>query len=400
MSISSFVLADDWPQWRGPKRNDISEEKGLLKEWPAGGPPKVWVYQNAGLGYSGPAISQGKLFTMGAREGKEYLVAVDAAQGKELWAAEMGKLFKNDWGEGPRGTPAVDGDRVYGLGGEGTLICAQASDGKVLWKKRMEELGGGIPHWGYTESVLVDDKHVICTPGGSQGALAALDKMSGKVAWQSRDFTDAAHYASVVPAEPHGLRQYVQLTEQSIVGIAADSGKTLWKSPFPGATAVIPTPIYRDTYVYVTAGYQAGCKLLQILADQKPKEIYANKTMQNHHGGVVLVGDHIYGHSDRGGWLCQKFLTGEQVWSERSKLGKGAVACADGMLYCQEESSGTVALVEASPEGWKEHGRLKLNPLSSRRSPRGRVWTHPVIANGRLYLRDQEFLVCYNIQAN
>ena len=391
-------VADDWPQWRGPDRTDVSRETGLLKEWPAGGPKRVWLYQNAGNGYSGPAIAGGKLFTMGTRDGAEVLLALNADTGGELWTARIGPILQNGWGDGPRGTPTVDGDRVYTLGGQGTLICANVADGKVLWSQTMQDLGGKIPGWGYTESVLVDGDKVVCTPGGSKGAIAALDKMTGKPVWQSKEFTDGAQYESIVPMDHDGARQYVQLTSQNLVGVSAKDGRLLWKSPFPGRTAVIPTPIVRDSYVYVTAGYGAGCKLVKIGADNQASDVYDNKEMKNHHGGVVLVDDHLYGYSDGVGWLCQDFKTGKPVWSERNALGKGAVSCADGMLYCLDEGSGAVVLVDASPEGWKEHGRFKLDPQTKIRNPQGHIWTHPVISNGKLYLRDQDIIYCYDVK--
>ncbi len=387
----------DWPQWRGPDRTDVSKETGLLKEWPAGGPKRFWLYKNAGQGYSGPAVTDGKMFTLGTRDGAEVLLALDANTGQELWTAKVGDVLKNSYGDGPRGTPAVDGSRVYALGGQGTLVCVQAADGEVVWQQTMQGLGGGIPRWGYAESPLVDGNQVVCTPGGGKGAIAALDKVSGKVLWQSKEFTVPAHYSSPIVAEPHGTRQYIQLTEKALVGVSASDGKLLWKSSWPGSTAVIPTPIYQDAQVYVTSGYGAGCKLVRISAGNKVSDVYQNKVMKNHHGGALLVGDHIYGHSDGAGWVCQNLKTGEEVWSHRG-FGKGAIAGADGMLYCLEEGSGTVVLIEASPKGWKEHGRFKLDPQSKIRSGSGNIWTHPVIANGKLYLRDQDLIYCHDIK--
>ncbi len=388
----------DWPQWRGPDRTGVSKETGLQKSWPAGGPKRIWLYENAGEGYSGPAIVGGKLFTMGVRDGNECLLVLDANTGKELWFAKIGPIFSEGHGNGPRGTPTVDGDRVYAMGSHGNLVCASIGDGKIIWQQSLSDLGGRVPHWAYAESVLVDGDQVICTPGGSKGALAALEKKTGKLLWQSAEFKEPAHYSSVIAADLNGVRQYIQRTEKVIASVASKDGKLLWTSPFPGRTAVVPTPIYRDGYVYVTAGYGAGCKLVKIGPSNEVTDVYENKVMKNHHGGVVLVGDYIYGHADAG-WTCQNFKTGEEVWNHRG-FGKGAIAYADGMLYCQDESSGTIALIEASPKAWQERGRFKLDPQSKIRSSGGRVWTHPVISNGKLYLRDQELIYCYDIVKN
>jgi outer membrane protein assembly factor BamB len=397
---SAVAAGGNWPQWRGPDRTDVSRETGLLKSWPEGGPKLVWLFKDCGLGYSGPAIVGDKLFTLGARDNVEYLIAVDAKTGKELWSAKLGDLLKNDWGDGPRGTPAVDGDRVYALSGLGNLVCMSAVDGMVLWERRMSEFGGKVPGWGYTESVLVDGDRVVCTPGGAQGAIIALDKKNGKLIWQSKEFTDGAQYASILAVNHNGARQYIQLTMRHVAGIAATDGKLLWSADFPGSTAVIPTPIFHDGQVYVTAGYGAGSKSVKIGADNAVTDVYVNKVMKNHHGGVILVDGYLYGHSDGTGWVCQNFATGEQVWAEKNALGKGAVGYADGMLYCLAENNGTVVLAEASPKGWKEHGRFKLEPQTTQRSPRGHIWTHPVITDGRLYLRDQDLLYCFDVKMN
>ena len=390
--------AGDWPQWRGPHRTDISDEKDLLKSWPEGGPKKVWMYEKAGLGYSGPAIAKGRLYTMGTRDNQEAVFALDANTGKELWVAGISDILKNRWGDGPRGTPAVDGDFVYALTGPGDLVCLNAADGKTVWQANMLKLGGKLPGWGYTESVIVDGDLVVATPGGDQGALAAFDKKTGKLAWQSADFKDPAHYSSIIAVDLNGTRQLIQRTEKSVVGVSAKDGKVLWKGDFPGRTAVIPTPIYHDNHVYLTAGYGAGCKLIKIGPNNEVATVYENKVIKNHHGGVILVGDHVYGHAEPG-WVCQNFKTGEEVWNHRD-FGKGAVGYADGMLYCLEEGSGTVVLAEASPAGWKEHGRFKLDPQTQIRSPQGRIWTHPVISNGKLYLRDQDLIYCYDVKKN
>lgn len=395
--ISTAIHAEDWPRWRGPDRNDISKETGLLKAWPKEGPRQVWIFKEGGNGYSGFAVVAGKLYTMRAVKETEELICLDAKTGKLLWAAPIGSKLNNGWGDGPRGTPTVDGNRVYAMGGQGTLIAVDAASGKVGWKKTMSELGGKTPNWGYAESVLVDGKLVLCTPGGNKGTLAALNKDTGALVWQTRDWTDPAHYSSVVPAEINGKHQYVQLSPQSFAGVDAATGKVLWKSDWPGKTAVIPTPIVRGNQVYITSGYGVGCKSVKIEKDFKVTTLYDNKVMKNHHGGVVLVGDHLYGHNDSA-WVCQDFATGAEVWAER-KLGKGAVTCADGMLYLLEESTGAVALIEANPKGWNEHGRFTLAPQTEIRSPKGKVWTHPTISGGKLYLRDQDLIFCFDISA-
>jgi outer membrane protein assembly factor BamB len=394
------VYGGDWPQWRGPNRDDVSKETGLLKEWPKEGPKRLWLYDKAGNGYSGPAIVSNVLYTLGTRDESEILLALDANTGAELWTSTISGVFQNDRGEGGRGTPAVDGANLYSLSGGGTLACVSGSDKKIVWKKSMSDLGGKIPHWGYSESVLVDGDKVLCTPGGSKGAIAAFDKRNGNVIWQSAEFTDTAHYASIVSANINGTHQYVQLTMRHLVGIDANSGKVLWKTEFPGSTAVIPTPIVRDNYVYATAGYGAGCKLVKIGSDNAVSVVYENKVMKNHHGGVILLGNYVYGHSDGGGWVCQEFLSGKEVWSEKPALGKGpAGSAAENMLYCLDERSGIVALIEASPKGWSEHGRFKLEPQTKIRSSSGAIWTHPVVSNGKLYLRDQDLIYCYDIKA-
>jgi len=395
-AIGTSAMAD-WPQWRGPDRTDVSKETGLLKSWPEGGPKQVWLNKDAGLGYAGFAIVGDTLYTMGARNNTEMLIAIAAQDGKQKWAVPMSGQLKNKWGDGPRGTPTVDGDHVYALSGTGSLFCAKISDGTVVWKKSMADLGGKTPGWGYTESVLVDGDKVVCTPGGKEGAIVAFNKTTGDLLWQSKEFTEGAQYASIIVAEHNGKRQYIQLTMSKLVGLDADNGKVLWTSDFPGKTAVIPTPIFKDGHVYITAGYGVGCKLVKIGPDNKPADVYQNESMINHHGGVVLVGDYLYGYSDKGGWTCQEFLTGKVAWAEK-KLGKGAVTFADGMLYLLEESSGTVVLIEASPKGWNEHGRFKLSPQTTQRSPSGKIWTHPVINDGKLYLRDQELLFCFDVK--
>ncbi|MEZ6122306.1 MAG: PQQ-binding-like beta-propeller repeat protein [Planctomycetaceae bacterium] len=392
------VQAADWPTWRGVARDDVSQETGLLTEWPEGGPKKVWTSTEAGLGYSGIAVVGDRLYTLGADDSSEYVMALDASSGKRLWQTKVGSKLSNGWGDGPRSTPTVVGDLVVALGGEGDLVCVAAADGALKWSASMQKLGGKIPNWGYSESPLVDGDVVLCTPGGDQGTVVAFNLKSGEKLWQSTEVTEGAHYSSIVPVNHFGQKQYIQLTQNKLFGLDAD-GKLLWDAEWPlGRTAVIPTPIYHDGSVYVTSGYGAGCMLVNVSKDNKAEKAYDNKNMKNHHGGVILIGDHVYGHSDGVGWLCQDLKSGEITWNEKGKLGKGAIAYADGMLYCLDEGSGTCVLIKATTSGWEEHGRFVLEPQTKQRSSKGKVWTHPVIANGRLYLRDQEIINCYDVR--
>lgn len=398
LTLAPDVSAAVWPQWRGPDRTDVSRETGLLKSWPEGGPARIWLFEDAGMGYSGFSVVDGKLLTMGTRDGKEVLLSLDAQTGKELWATPLAEKLENKWGDGPRGTPTVEGDRVYALGGQGALICAKVADGSALWRATMQNLGGKTPGWGYTESVLVDGDRVICTPGGDQGAMAALDKRTGEVIWRSKEFTDPAQYASPIVFDFNGERQYAQLTMKTLAGISAKDGALLWRADWPGRTAVIPTPIFDDGSVYISSGYNVGCMLVDLKPGHAVEIVYTNKVMKNHHGGVIQVGDHLYGYSDGRGWVCQDRRTGDEVWLS-TELGKGAVTCADGMLYCLEEKSGKVVLIEATPKGWVETGHFTLDPQTEIRSERGKIWTHPVIANGKLYLRDQDLIYCYQVRS-
>lgn len=393
--------AGDWPSWRGPNRDDISTETGLLKTWPEGGPKKLWTSKDAGLGYSGVAVVGDVLYTMGADgttpESNEFVIAMNVKTGEKMWQTNIGPFLENGWGGGPRSTPTFANGLLVAIGGKGDVVCLSAADGTEKWRASLTELGGGIPSWGYCESALIDGEKVLVTPGGENGTVACFNLNSGEKLWQSSEIKVGAHYSSIIAVDHFGKRQYIQLTETKLFGLDGD-GKLLWQTDFGGKVAVIPTPIYKDGMVYVTAGYGAGCLMVNITADNKVEKIYENKVMKNHHGGALQVGDFIYGHSDAVGIICQNMATGEQVWSDnRRNDSKGAVAYADGMLYCLEEGSGDCFLVEATNAGYKEVSRFKMDPQTTQRSPQGRIWTHPVIANGKLYLRDQEIICCYDL---
>jgi outer membrane protein assembly factor BamB len=412
VATAGLAGAADWPQWRGPNRDGVSTEKGLLDSWPKGGPPLVWKKETVGFGYSAPVVVGDKLFIGGAddKSGEnEFLLCLNTKNGEQIWKTPLpfGQKGYGDTsrGNGPRGSPTVDGDHVYVLGARGDLSCLKTADGGKVWSVNyVSDFGGSPGQWGYSESVLVDGDHVIATPGGGKAAMVALDKKTGKEVWRCTDFKDSATYSSPVIVTVGGVKQYVTQTQQAAVGVRASDGKMLWRvDQLRRAIAVIPTAVVQDNYVFFTAGYRAGCELLKLEPDgsggTKAEVVYTkNPLVQNHHGGVVRVGDYIYGHSDSKGWVCFDFKKGgeEPVWAEK-KLGKGSVTFADGHLYCYSESGGEVALVEASPGGWKEKGRFTI-PEKETPRPGGAIWTHPVIADGKLYLRDHHHLFCYDVR--
>jgi outer membrane protein assembly factor BamB len=388
--------ANDWPQWQGPHRNGISEEKGLLQDWPSGGPKLLWKAQGLGNGYATVITSGDKIFTLGERASDSQIIALNRADGSELWRAKVGRSGERGGYRGPRSTPSTDGQLVFGVGIGGELACVDAKTGQEKWHKDFSQFGGSEPGWGFAESALIDGDKLIATPGGSKGAIIALNKNTGEMIWQSTGFTDPAHYSSVMPADIFDVHQYVQLTAQDVVGIKADDGHVLWKAPRRGATAVIPTPLVWDNFVYVTSGYGVGCNLFEVKnsgGQFSADQVYASKVMQNHHGGVIRVGEYIYGYSEGKGWTCQKFKTGEAVWQER-KLDKGSLVYADNRLYLRAEAGkGTVALIEATPDGYREHGRFDQPDRHDDHS-----WAHPVVSDGKLYLRDGDILLCYDVK--
>lgn len=397
--MSTESPGDDWPSWRGPNRDDISTETGLKQEWAEGGPPRVWLTREAGLGYAGFSVVGDQLFTMGLEDDTTFVLCLNADDGAVLWKTPVGERFENGWGDGPRSTPTVDGDFVYAMTSQGTLVCLSRGTGDLVWKRSMSEFGGEVPRWGFSESVLVDGDQVVCTPGGSDGAIVSLNKSNGDLIWQSVDFTEPAHYSSIIKIQHSGQPQYVQLTEKALVGVNTKNGGVLWQTEWRGSVAVIPTPIYHDGMVYITSGYGAGCKQIRLGANNEVEEVFSNKVMNNHHGGVIFYQGFYFGHSDRAGWTCQDGETGERIWNNRDDLGKGAIAFADGCFYCVDESTGDVALIRASSDTWEELGRFTLDPQTEQRKPKGRIWVHPVIANGKLYLRDQELIYCYDVKA-
>jgi outer membrane protein assembly factor BamB len=400
----------DWPQWRGPHRDAVSTETGLLHEWPEGGPSLLWNSRkvnggkSVGTGYSSIVVAGGRIFTMGDKEGKECVFALDERTGKQLWFTPIG----NPWGDGgPRCTPTVDGDRLYALTPHGDLVCLGTARGDVRWRKNYGKdfAGRMMSGWGFSESPLVDGDRLICTPGGDAAALVALDKRTGRLLWKA-PVKDAggAGYASIVATEVGGIRQYITILGRSggIVGVDARDGKLLWRyNRMANGTANIPTPIVKDDLVFCSTGYGAGSALLRLVPSQDGtvdvNEVYfleGNK-LQNHHGGVVLLGDHIYGgHGHNAGHpFCLNVKDGSFAWPPERGPGDGsaAVVCADGCLYFRYQNN-VMALVEASPRGYHLISRFNLP------GGLGTGWAHPVVVHGRLFIRGQDQVLCYDVK--
>ena len=410
-ALSSASFANDWPQWQGPDRNAISQEHGLLQEWPKDGPPLAWQIKGLGGGDSAPAIAAGRIFGMGNRGDDEIVWAVSENDGKELWVTRLGPAFQQQvpqGKEGPGCTPTVDGERLYVEGLAGNVACLQVSDGKILWQHSLpKDFGGDPPIWSYRESPLIDGNKVILTPGGQDATLVALEKATGKTVWQCQvPGSPKAGYASAIAIDFEGQRQYVQFTQKTLVGVAAADGKFLWRYDRCANSHGIncSTPIYHDGTVFDASAYGTGGGLVKLTKDEnggvKAEEVYFSRKMQNHHGGMILLDGYLYGANggnEGGALVCLDFKTGNVQWDERDdpdrRAPKGSVAFADGRLYYRTEK-GAVLLIEPSPKQYQERGRFE-QPERSKQP----AWSHPVIANGKLYLRDQDLLLCYDIKA-
>jgi outer membrane protein assembly factor BamB len=403
------VGAADWPQWRGPNRDALSSETGLLKEWKAGGPPLAWKTTGLGIGFSSVAVVGDRIYTLGDKDGAQWVIALDRADGKPRWTAKLGPPWNDEMG-GPRGTPTVDGDLVYAIGTEGDLVCVESATGKERWRKSLPRDFGGqmMSGWKYSESPLVDGDKLVFTPGSKSAGIVAVDKKTGKEIWRAAlpdlgpKGKDGAGYASVVISEGGGVRQYVQLLGRGLVGVRAADGKFLWSyNGVANNVANISTPIVKGDFVFASTGYQTGSALvkLQKASDGvEAKEVYFldAKTLQNHHGGLVLVGDYVYaGHGQsRGAPTCVELATGKVVWggegTKPAGTGSAAVMYADGNLYFRYQN-GVVALIEATPTAYKEKGTFTI-PDAKEPS-----WPHLVVSGGKLYVREQDSLYVYQL---
>ena len=397
ITLALNAVAIDWAQWRGPNRDGVNPEKNLLDEWPAEGPKILWRVQGVGGGFSSLAVAGGVIYTLGDLEDACYLFALDV-EGKHMWKARIGAPGGHRKYPGPRSTPTVAEGKVYALGQQGDLVCVDAKNGKEAWRVNVvrDFRGQMMSGWRWSESPLVDGDKLVITPGGAQGAVVALNKDTGKVIWRCEDFKDRAGYSSLIIREIGGVRQYLQLTGNSVAGIGAKDGKRLWQAARQGRTAVVSTPIFNKGHLFVTSGYNVGCNGFKVSydgTDFKAREVYQHAGragMANHHGGVIRVGEHVYG-SNGSQLSCIHLVTGKVMWNERS-AGKGSIIVVGDKIILRTER-GPVSLVKLDPKDYKEISKFEQPDRT-----RHRAWSHPVVSDGVLYLKDQDTLFAYDLR--
>lgn len=390
--------------WRGPNLDGVSRESGLMQSWQGNAPELLWTANGLGKGMSSVAIGNGKIFTLGNRNGSEYLIGLDLSDGKEIWSTRVGR------GGESNSTPTIYGDYVVGLGRGGDLVCSDIESGDLVWQRSFEDDFGGkmMSQWGFSESPLIDDGKVICTPGGPNAMMVALDLKTGKVIWRTpmkpggQRGQDGAGYSSPVVSNAGGTKQYITLVGRGLISVNAQNGNPLWQyEKIANGTANVPTPIVDGDFVFCSSGYDDGGTALLKLSGRRGsvnwKEVYyrsANE-LQNHHGGMIKIGDFVYmgeGHN-KGFPMCVNFMTGRPMWPKQRGAGSGsaAIVAADGHLYFRYEN-GLMALIEADPKNYKLKGTFQIATRN------GKSWPHPVIFEGKLYLRDQQQLHCYSIK--
>jgi outer membrane protein assembly factor BamB len=377
----------DWPGFRGPARDGKSPDKGLLKEWPAGGPARLWNVEGIGKGFSSVAVSGGRVYVTGETGADLVVFAFDLA-GKLEWQRQVGAACKND-PPGARGTPTLDGGKLYLLSGNGRLSCLDAATGEGVWARESREFGGSPGGWGYAESVLVDGDRVVFKPGG-QNCLAALDKRSGTTVWQSQGYSAGPEYGSCLRFTAGGAGFIAAGTSKGLVCVRASDGQVWWTNGFSADnTANCPTPVFNDNFVFWANGYGKGGICLRLTADGRAEAAWTTRDMDCHHGGYIVDKGCIYG-SHGGGWSCLELKSGVKKWQHPGP-GKGSLCWADGMLYLFSENGGEAALATCSPDGLAIKGRVKVDGS-------GPSWAHPVVIGGRLYLRYDSNLYCFDVK--
>lgn len=396
LALGAGAGAQSWPEWQGPDRDNKSPDKGLLNEWPEGGPRLLWSRPGIGdQGYSTVAVSDGRIYTTGTPASGQCLVTALDMDGEIQWQAENGPAFVKSYG-GARATPTIDDGRLYLLSGVGRLGCFDAKTGAEQWAVDLvKTFGGKLPKWGYAASVLVDGDRVFALAGGTKAGMVAFNKRTGEVIWKTASGLPASYCAPLLVAHG-GVRQLVTGTGEDLLGIRTEDGGILWRVPTTNQWKVhATTPVFQDGGLYFTSGYGHGGFRLDLAVDGEQVNVtrkWRDKALDNHHGGVVLADGFIYGYGDRKGWTCLDFAGGEVKWTAKG-VGKGSVTFADGMLYCLGERSGELALVRATPERYDQISRFQVP-----RGGRGPFWAHPVVIGGRLYVRHADVLHCYDVK--
>jgi outer membrane protein assembly factor BamB len=403
-------LAGPWPQWRGPNRDAKSTDTGLLQQWPKAGPKLLWKASGMGRGFSSLSIADGKIFTMGDRDGGQHVICARLDDGSEIWKTRLGDTTNDGGYAGPRSTPTVDGALVYAITAHGELACLKSASGEEVWRKSFPKDYRGRMHsgWGFSESPLVDGDWLVCTPGGPEAMIVALNKRTGEEVWRSAVPAigdrggDGAAYSSIVVSHGAGLKQYVQMIGRGLVGVRAKDGKFLWGyNEVANGTATIPTPLVSGDYVLASSGYGTGTGLVRLVASgdgvtANERYFLSGDELQNHHGGMVMLGDHVYlGHGHGNGFpTCFQWKTNKIVWGKKrfeGGDGSAAIAYADGNLVFRYEN-GLVALIGANPQGLKIKGTFQIPNVQDP------SWPHPVVALGKLFLREQDKLYCYDLK--
>lgn len=405
--------AAEWPQWRGPRRDGRSPETGLLRSWPEGGPPLLWRAPGLGTGYSSVSVAAGRIHTMGDLSDGQYVIAVAQSDGTLLWKTRVGPIHEDEYG-GPRATPTIDGDGVYVTTTEGAVVALDGSTGVERWRRSLPgDFGGylmkamGSYDWRFSESPLVDGERVVVTPGHIEALMVALDRGTGEERWRTQGRrlgplgSDGAAYASAVISEATGVRQYVQLVGRGLIAVEAETGRLLWNyNRIASDIANIATPLVEGDYVFASAGYGTGAALVRIAPGEESleaEEVYFLEagTLQNHHGGLVLHEGTVYtgtGHN-RGFPIAVDLLSGQVRWGPVRAGGNGSAAAsyADGRLYFRFQD-GRMLLIEATPEEYREAGSFLIPDVQKE------SWSHPVVADGKLLLREQDDLLCYDLR--
>ncbi|MDO4586743.1 MAG: PQQ-like beta-propeller repeat protein [Planctomycetia bacterium] len=399
ISLFSTVSAADWNQWKGPNRDGKSTETGLNTDWSKQLPKLLWTAEGLGNGFSNLSFFNDKMFTMGDFNEKTYIIALNREDAKLLWKTEIGiGGMPGGYGIGPKCTPTTDGNYVYALSQNGVIACVDFETGKLIWKKDfIKDFNGKMmSQWGFAESPLLDDDWIICCPGSEQnGTMFALDKKTGNVVWKTKELTNPASYASVSVINIDGVRQYLIITDKILAGINCQDGSLLWKVDFPGRVAVCTDPVYDDHIVFVTCAYGVGSYAYSIKKQGNQfvaKEIYNVREVDNKHHGLILDNGFIYSTTDKGALSCVEMKNGKMKWQNRRLRAVSDLAFADGHLILRTEKSGELILVEANPEKYVEKGRFQQPDRTDQNA-----WTYPLILDGKLFIRDQDKLFCYDL---